>query len=395
MVSSLGATGLQIDPLATLISNLTAALQTIYGSDINVASNSPDGQMIKIFCQNAEDLLELAKSIYASFSLAGAVGTQLDQRVAMLGIPRQQGTYSTTPITIVTSQALTLYGLNQTAQPVFTIQDNAGNQWQLLTTQTPGSAGTYVYTLQAATIGANQVTANTITNQVTTVLGVTSVNNPTVTGAVVGTNEENDTQLKVRAQQSFALPSKGPADAVEAQLLNTAGIIDAIVIENATSSPVAYAPYTVPANAIWPIITGGSPATIGAAIYGRKGMGCNQYGANSYVITRPNGTTFTAQWDSSIAMPLYISFGILWKGAVALDNTTIKLNLATALSYKLGQKPNVGDVVTAMLVIVPTAICLFGAGNGVSTNNINFFSVVQPASPINYFTVAVSGITIT
>ena len=265
MTSSLGPTGLMVDSLNTIIANLTASLQAIYGPDINVNSNSPDGQLINIFAQNVEDLLELLESVYNTFGYETAYGTQLDNRLAILGLARQQGTYTTTPVSITTHQALTLYGLDQTVNPAFSVADNAGNQYQLVTTYSFGSAGTESLTFQAVNIGAVQVTANTITNQATTVLGVTAVNNPTTSGTVTGVNEETDTQYKVRAAQSFALASTGPADAINAQLLNTPGIVDASVIENYTGSTVG----GVPAHSIWCIVRGGTAIDIAQAIYAK------------------------------------------------------------------------------------------------------------------------------
>jgi len=460
MVSSLGPTGLTIDSLPTVIASLTEQLQAIYGAGINVQSNSPDGQMINIFCQGVEDLLELAQAVYNSFGYMQAYGVQLDQRLAILGIPRKQGTYTLAPVHVTTDRALTLYGLDQTAQSVFTLIDQSGNTWQLLETQVFGTGTTLSLIFQSVTIGAINSSPNTITQQVTTVLGVTAVNNPTVSIITIGTTaisspvitaipttagmvpgmlisgtgiqnnssivsvdsstqitisanatangsgvtittitapvligvpEETDTQYKVRAGQSFALASTGPADAIEAALLATADITDAFVVENYTNDTVD----TVPAHSIWAIVTGGTDADIGQAIYAKKAPGCGMKGDQSEVITRPNGTTFTAQWDTSIAEPLYIAFGILWRGAVVLSNDTIITQLAAALSYKLGVNPSVGDIVTAMLQIAPTAVVLFGSNQGVSDDGVSYGSVAVPTSAQYYFTVAAGNITIT
>src|SRR5208283_4347750 len=106
-----------------------------------------------------------------------AIGNVLAQRVAINGIMPLAGTYTVTPITIVTSTSVNLYGLDQTAQPVYTSADSSGNQWQLMTTQLGVAAGTNVFNFQAAIPGATITIPNTITVQVTIVLGVTSVNN--------------------------------------------------------------------------------------------------------------------------------------------------------------------------------------------------------------------------
>ncbi len=390
MVSSLGPTGLTIDSLPTLIANLTTALQGIYSSDINVDSNSPDGQMINIFCQNAEDILELLQSVYNSFGYMTAYGTQLDQRLAILGMARKPGTQTTTPVLVTVNQALTLYGTDQTANPVYTLVDQTGNQWQLVTTNVFSAAGSATLTFEAVTIGSITPVANTITQQVTTVLGVTSVNNPDTSGTIVGVPEENDTQFKVRAAQSFALASSGPADAVEAALDNITDVTDAFVVENDTGATVG----GVPAHSIWCIVAGGTDAEIGNAIYAKKAPGCGMKGSQSYVVTRPNGTTFTAQWDDALAQNLYIKFNIIWRGGTALDNTTIINALAAALQYKLNQPASVGDIITAMATIAPTAIVDLTGNQGVSTDGVTYQSIVNTTSPQYAFAAAAARIII-
>ena len=133
-----------------------------------------------------------------------------------------------TNVTVTVSQALNLYGLDQTAQPVYTVADNAGNQWQLQTTQHLSTPGTYVFSFQAANPGAVLTTINTITVPVTIVLGVTSINNPT-TYTTLGINEETDAALKIRRQKSVSLASQGYLAGLLAALENINGVTSAFV----------------------------------------------------------------------------------------------------------------------------------------------------------------------
>lgn len=391
MVNALTPLGLTVDTVNEIITSLTEDLKLIYGMDINVDSNSPDGQMINIFAQSVEDLLQLLVSVYNGFSYQSATGVILDQRVAINGIARKQGTYTITNVTITVNQALTLTGLDAlitdpTAQ-VFTVQDNTGNKFSLQVTNVFGSAGSAALAFQAVDIGAVLTAPNTITNQFTTVLGVTSVNNPTVATST-GVNEETDAQLKVRHDQSFALASTGPADAISAALLAIPDVTDAFVYENYTNGTLN----TVVAHTVWCIVTGGTDAEIGQAIYAKKGLGCGMKGSVMYVIARPNGTSFTAQWDVAIAQPLYIQFTInpITAGQ-QFDTDLLKTELAAALVYKLGQAPNIGDVITKMLVLAPTAYLTVV---GVSDNGTDFFDSVQPTATPYYYTVSEDNISI-
>jgi predicted secreted protein len=299
-------------------------MYNIYGADIELEASSPDGQWLNNIIQVALDLEDLCTQIYNGFDPDNAIGTVLDQRVAINGIQRQAGTYTVTDITIVTSQSVTLYGMNQTAQPVFTVSDNAGNQYQLQATQTPGSAGTYVYTFQAVNPGAVLTTPNTITTAVTIVLGVTSVNNPTA-AISTGLNEESDAALRVRRQQSVTIASQGFYQGLLSTLENIPGVTSAVVYENDTNSTDVNG---VPGHTIWVIIAGSaSQSAIANAIYTKRNAGCGMYGTINYNITQFDGTIFTVTWDVVVEETLYMQFNV-----TSINGSTVP-NIAAIISY--------------------------------------------------------------
>lgn len=392
MTSSIDSNGLTVDSKAQIIQDLINAYKAIYGADINVDSNSPDGQRINIEAQAISDFLELLLDTYNNFAIDTSYGSRLDQLVALNGLQRHQGTYTVAKVLVTATAALTLPGLDQTAQTPFTVEDNAGNQFQLITSNTFGGAGSATLSFQAVTIGQIQTTANTITNIITATLGISTVNNPSVTSDSIGTNEETDAQLKVRHAKGLDLGATGPSDSMEAALKNISDVIDALVVENNTGGTVN----GTLAHTVWPIVRGGTNTEIANAIYSKKGPGCGLRGSASQLVTRVNGQTFTAQWDVAVGIPLYIAFSIIWRGAQAMSNADIKTALQAALVYKLGENPSIGDVVQAMSVIAPTAIVTINSvTQGVSVDGATWASLVQPTSAINYFTVATANITIT
>ncbi len=381
MPNQIDAGGLQVKTVAEVVDDITAALQAIYGADINVEQNSPDGQNINIFAQATVDVLEVLNDVYNSFSVQSAFGTILDQRVALNGITRRAGTFTTTPVLITVDRALTLFGLDQTIEPVYTVTDNDGNEFLLVTTLAFGAPGSSSLTFRAADIGQVEVIINTIVNQGTTVLGVTAVNNPTVVGVVEGEDEETDDQLRIRHNRSFYLASISPADSIEAALLAVDNVIDAIVIENDTDSTVG----GTPPHAIWATVRGPAalPADIGLAIYAKKNPGCDQRGANTEVIARPNGTSFTAKWDTATEQDLFVQFGIIPAiPGESFDEDNIKMLLAQALNFRLNQVATIGDVVTAMAVIAPTAIL---TNVGVGDDGISYFDTISPTDASFFF----------
>lgn len=393
MVSTLDGNGLAIDSKPTIIAALIAAMQAIYGSDINVDSNSPDGQLINVFAQVDEDFLELLLATYNLSAVPTAFGTRLDQLVALNGLARKQGTYTIAFVNIISTQALTLPGLNQNVLPPFTVADNAGNQFELVTTLVFATPGNPTVAFRAVNIGQVQTTANTITNIITSTLGIASVNNPDTSTDEIGTNEETDAQLKVRHAQSFTLAQTGPSDSLESALRNIADIVDAFVVENNTGAPVG----GIGANSIWVITNGGADADIAQAIYAKKSPGCGMTGAKTAIVTRPNGQTFTAQWDEAVSQPLYVKFSVIWKGAQILSNTDLANGVAANLPvYKLGEQPTISDVIKAAEVVAPTAIVeIDSATQGVSRDDSAWESVVTPTTFKNYFVVLATNVSVT
>lgn len=394
MPNIIDANGLQVKTVEELTNDLIAAYQQIYGSDINVSSNSPDGQVIGILSQNIRDVLELLTQTYNSFSIDSAFGTTLDSRVAMSGIQRKAGTYTLAEVDITTNQALTLIGqselITDPTATVFTVSDDAGNQYQLVTTFVFGAAGTSTLTFQSIVIGQVQTTANTIQTIITTQLGVISANNPTTASDVEGLPEETDPQLKIRRAGSYYLQSVGPADAIRAALLNVADIADSYVVENDTNGTVD----TVPAHSIWVIVTGGTLVEIAQVIYTKKAPGCGMKGSTSQIVVRPQGNSFTAQWDSSLTQALTIRATLVPRiPGQTFDLVKDADELADALIYKLGQSPNIGDVVVAMQTIEPNAI--------LTTVNVSkdgggtWQDIVTPDTAQYYFSVAAVDILLT
>ena len=344
MPNALSATGLTTITAAEFDTIFTTAMQTIYGATINIASSTPDGQMIGNYKQQILDLADLLVQIYTSFDPDQAIGVALDQRCSINGIQRQAGTYTITPVTLVTSQTLNLYGLDQSAQPVFTVADNAGNQWQLITTQTGLAAGTHSFSFQASVPGAQLTIPGTITSPVTIVLGVTSINNP-LTYSTLGVAEESDYLFRIRRQKSVSLASQGYLSALYAALQNVPLMSSAYVYENLTSTTNADG---TPGHTIWCIVSGNATAAnIAQAIYTKRSAGCGMRGNQSYNITQVDGSLFTVYWDNVITRNLYIAFTVTSiNGSTAPNIAGILSQLPTLFVPNVYSEVNINDLAT-------------------------------------------------
>lgn len=391
MPNVLSAQGLEISSTDEIATDLVTGLKAIYGTDINVASQSPDGQMVGIYAQMDSDTLDLLVDVYNTFSVASAYGVSLQRLVEVNGLTIKGGTYTTTPVEVTSRGAGTLPGLDQTAVPAYQVQD-ANNTWTLVSTYAFGGVATQALTFRAASLGPISPLPNTISAQATPLTFVASVNNPTVTGTVLGQAAETDPQLRTRQAQSFALAATGLADAVEAALLNLPTVTSAIVVENRTGAPVG----GVAAHSIWCVVVGGTAATIAQAIYA-KSTCAGLVGAQTYVVTRPNGQPATMQWDTGLPQALYMQFGLIPVTAgLTFNKPLIISQLAAALAYPyygLYRAASIGDIVRAMFVINPQAIVV-APGVGLSAGTATA-SQIAPTSALYYFNVTAAQIVIT
>lgn len=459
MPNQIDANGLQVASQTEIIDAVTAELQAVFGTDINVNPNSPDGQFININTQAVVDMLETLLDVYNIFFVDSAYGVILDQLVALNGLTRKQGSFTQVYVQVTATQALTLPGQDTTTP--FTVADDAGNQYQLVTSYAFGAAATVTLLFEAVLLGQVQVLSNTIDNIVTTTLGITAVNNPSFTtttpgtvtsgspiitgiattagitpgmmitdasgffpagtkvlsvdsltqitatanatggapttenitvatpATIVGVPEETDIQLKVRRAKSFALQSTGPADAIRAAILAVADVSDAYVAENDTAVDAA----GVPAHGVWIIVNGGTGSEVGQAIYAKKMPGCAMVGAQTFIVNRPQGNTFTAKWDNALPENFYVRATLNPRFAGQLfDLVTDSQKLADALLYKLGENASIGDVVQAMFLIEPNAVL---STVNVSTDGSTWEDILTASDFQHFFFLPVANITLT
>jgi len=392
MANQITDAGLEVDTLEELITKLETDFKTIYGDDINLSSNSPDAQILNIFAEVVTDILELLADVYNSFSPDNANGVLLDQRVALNGISRQGGTYTFQDVLVTVDRALTLQGLDDSLYVLdgsgFTIKDDAGNRYILAATTAFSAAGAQTLAFRAAVLGKVEPAVNTIDTIETVTLGVVSVNNPTAV-TYVGVDEESDMAMKLRRAKSFRLASTGPSDSLYSAINEISGVTDCLVKENDTGSTAA----GIAAHSIWVIVEGGADADIGAAVYAKKIPGCGQTGDETVAVERPDGSAFTAKFDRPVTEDLHIRFTITPKrSGIAFDTDQIKADLVTALSFKLGQSPNISDVIVAMLTIEPDGVL---SVVGVSSNGTDWDEIIDPTDYQHKFTLSTAHITVT
>lgn len=386
MPNSFDENGLQVITQNELVDNLTQSFQEIYGEDINVDSNSPDGQVINIFAQSLEDFYELLSQVYASFDPDQAIGNVLDQRCAINGIQRKGGTYTYVTIDVETDRALTLEGIDQVApEQAYTVSDSEGNLFVLSATSSI-NVGTSALVFRALNVGSVEVLPNTITTPVTIILGVVSVNNPS--GAIEkGLNEETDAELRERRKQSLTIANQGYTDGLLAALLNIEDVTNANVYQNRTSTTDADG---IPAHSVWVVVRGGTDQEIGEVMDYKVAGGVGMKGSTSVNVLQADGNYATYYFDRPTGELLYANIEITPLNGQVIDYSALKESIAEHFNFAPYQTVDSSAIICYIKSIQDNVAVTCE----ISTDNSTWGAVETPSTKDKYFYLTTSSITI-
>jgi uncharacterized phage protein gp47/JayE len=331
--------GVQVQTFQEIYDELAAGYRVIYGEDINLEPNSPDGQRVAIEAQLVLDSQSFGALEYNQRDPDFALGQSLNSIIKLSGITRRPATRSQVDVTVVTDRPLTL--------PIdYTVEDDLGQSWSTLAVRTL-IAGTTTVTVFAVNFGAIAADADTIVNPVTVVIGVGSVTNPTA--ATVGIDEETDQELRVRRNRSLETPQSSSTGRMFTALVSVPNVTDVAVYENDTATTDSDG---IPAHSLWVVVEGGAVAAIVETMTknktGGKGMVGSVTGTFSEPVTRPNGTTFTIvhsmTFDRPVDVPILVRLDATRKdAAIPVDEALISQAIA-ARTFNIGENLLAGDL---------------------------------------------------
>lgn len=392
--------GLQVATSTEIQTELENGYKNIYGNDIAIGSNTQDGQLIAIYTQMATDLREMIMEVFNSFNPTLCRGRIQDVRYALNDITRKGGTYTIVPITIEVNKTVTLQGLDANFYDVnatsYAIADDSGNQYFLIDTATLTS-GTYTLPFRAQNIGLVQPVLNTITNQVTIVNGVLSVNNASAP-TTYGENQETDDEFAIRRERSPENKSQNSIDSILGQLLELDGLTQAAVYNHDYANyPSTTDADGIPLGYIWVIAEGGSNAEIATVIYANM-AGSGTKGSVSVNVPTASGQVLGINFDRPIAVPLYIKFDYQHTSSETefINENAIKQYIVDNLQFKINQYAD-----TSAIVPIAQQGILASGGIGVcndlqiSTDGSNWYEFIDSATKQDIFTIDVANITIT
>ena len=393
MANTIDSQGIHTEELPEIIENITNDYKSIYGSDINTDSDTPDGQRINIEAQAKKDMLDFATQVYNSFDVDTVTGVAQDRLYKINNIYRQNSGYSFCNVDITVSGPVNLDGLDANATDPdgvgFTVSDINSNNWILLNSVALTGAGTYTLEFRAQNEGEILASPNTINTLVTVIPAVTGVNNASAQ-YITGNNAESDADFRIRRNKSTAISGKGFYDSLLGDLLSIPLVSQAMVYENDTGVTDADG---IPPYSIWVIVEGGTDLNIGKVIYANKSFGCDMKGSTTVNVERADGTNFVAKFDRPQTEPLYIQMTIVSK---LLDYTPdtlfIKRQLIERMRFGMNETTDVSQITSEVIDIDPN---IYVASIEISNDNLTWTDILNPSAKNKYFALDIANIDIT
>lgn len=384
----IGVNGIVTQSLPEIITDITGQFQNIYGQNINVDSNSPDGQMINILAQIKKDVLDLCVQYYNNLDTERVIGIPQQILYKLNNCIIKAYTYSYVYVNVSVSKSVNLQGLDADIENPdgvgYTVSDGNGNRWILAESQTL-AAGTHTLNFRAAELGNVTATPNTITIMETVIAGVIGVTNP-ANNYITGATGESDSEFRIRRNQTVSSPSQGFDDALQGQLLNLDNVTQARVYCNREDTTQN----GIPAHTVWVIVEGGASTEIGQAIYANIPPGIPMKGTQSVQVQRPYGNTETVYYDNPTAVNLYVKMDVqLISGAI--DDDYIKSQLALQ-KFDIGESAEGVNIASIVKDIVTTNGSPYNVL--VSTDGTTWAEIVTPSGLDEYFTITATNVTV-
>lgn len=216
--------GFEVETVDTIKTAVEDELKVKFGASFNVRSTSVAGIIIGVIAQKLADLWDAAEAIYGSQYPETAFGQSLDQLGTLTGAQRLPAERSTSPVGIT--------GTNGTLIPLGSRIKNTdtGTFWQTTEDVTIPVAGATTGLVESEDYGEIIGLAGTLNEIDTVIAGWTAVNNEE--DAETGRDVETDAQFRLRRAQLLTSQGKGTIDAIRADVLAVAGVLEATVYEN-------------------------------------------------------------------------------------------------------------------------------------------------------------------
>ncbi|PHM54513.1 baseplate J/gp47 family protein [Xenorhabdus sp. KK7.4] len=310
-------TGIVIDQLSAIHERLEVGFKRIYGEDINLDADSPDGQIIGLFSQELANINQVIAFIAQMLDPYHATGAWLEQRAMYAGLVRRGAEFSYLDEVIITGN------VDVTIPAGTVLTDDNRVRWVTLTEVTLNHNGSAQVGLRSQELGAFTLQAHKELQMETVIVGVDKA--VTTTEAKVGSEEETDGNFLLRFMRSHSINNHDDRQGIEAALLDLPDVKQARVYENFTNQTDKNG---VPAHSMNAVIIGGRNEDIALTILRKKVGGCGLMGDISY-LSEFSGAERTVRFDRAERVDIRVKIIIeRINGFQDIDTEGIKKSLA-------------------------------------------------------------------
>ena len=311
------ANGFKAESFTEILTRLSNGLKNIYGQDINLDQDTPDGQQLGIQANIISDFQDLALYIYNSMDPDLADGANFDKLLKLLARTRLPSSRSTVDIEMVLNKTVSI-------PASYTIKDLNNQNWIIGTAQTL-DAGTHLVSFYSEDWGNITAEPNTINEQVTILTEVVSLKNPE--SALSGRDEESIVQVRERRNKILEINASSTIGSIIGKILDLNGVIDAVPYENMTK---IYDPVRdIQPNSYWIVVKGGDISQISEIIAKDKTGGTGLKGKVETVyiekFVRKDGSVREFYHDVKFDRPTEVSIHIKFKVSRKISTQSIDI----------------------------------------------------------------------
>ncbi|MGI4941079.1 MAG: baseplate J/gp47 family protein, partial [Janthinobacterium lividum] len=313
--ATVGATGFLAPPEVAILAGVQADQVAAFGSGINPALSTPQGQLATSTTAILGDCYDTFMLLANALDPAYAAGRFQDAIARIYFIERN-------PAQSTVAQVSCLGG-NGVVIPVGALaQDTAsGTVYACTEAGTIPAGGTVVLPFAAVTTGPLPVpVAMTVYQSIAGWDAVTPVS------GVLGNVVESRADFEFRRQQSVAKNAVGTLPAIRGAVLGVSGVLDVYTTENDTNAYVSTGGISLNPNGLYIAVVGGDPDAVAQAIWSKKMPGCPYYSLANTTVSVSDYLNYSApypsypvSWHTPTATPIYFAVTIANTPAVPSD----------------------------------------------------------------------------
>ena len=315
----------------TIVVDLTAKWQELFGSDSDTSAHSVAGVIIRLMAFFLDLIYKLAEKVYNSQYLSTATGVSLDKIASNFGLYRNPAEQAIVDLSFTGTPGFVIL-----AGKMFKTTD--GKIYQLGSDVLLSASGTGAGTAYAMETGAQyNVPANAITSQVEPTSDIFTVTNPQAVEN--GANIETDAELAHRVRLANDTKPSSPVNGVISAVMAVPGVKSVQVVTNNT---MAVDSYGNPAKTIHVYVDGGEEMKIADALFNSVSAGILMVGSHTETMTDAAGFSGNVvAFDYATKETIFVTVDVTTNNDFEIDGVD---QVKKAVNDYLGSVPMGGTV---------------------------------------------------